>query len=71
MQGSMVPVLQCLETLRTHFDYNDARENIQSSRKTWDQSDPTSLEETHNFLKDGSKYQHTVHSSAVSGIVIH
>lgn len=71
MQGSMVPVLQCLENLKAHFAYNAARENIQScSRKRWDQPDRTSLAETDSCLKDASKFQH-VDDSAESGIMIH
>ncbi|KAG5135437.1 hypothetical protein JHK82_020168 [Glycine max] len=66
-QGSMVPVLQCLETLKTHFAYNAARENIQScSRKRWDQSNLTSFEESDSCLKDASKLQHAVDGSVVS-----
>ncbi|XP_061348692.1 kinesin-like protein KIN-14J [Gastrolobium bilobum] len=66
-QGSMAPVLQCLEILKTHFAFNAARENIQSwSRKRWDESDLTSLEETDSFLKDASKFQYAVDGSVVS-----
>ena len=67
----MVPVLQCLETLKTQFAFNAVRENIQSySRKRWDQSDLTSLEETDSCLKDASKFQHAVDGSVVPGITI-
>ncbi|XP_027921755.1 kinesin-like protein KIN-14J [Vigna unguiculata] len=63
-QGSMVPVLQCLETLKTHFSYNAARENIQSySRKRWDQSNLMSSEESDSCLKDASKFQHAFDGS--------
>ncbi|KAL5188785.1 Kinesin-like protein KIN-14J [Glycine soja] len=66
-QGSMVPVLQCLETLKTHFAYNTAQENIQSgSRKRWDQSNLTFFEESDSCLKDASKLQHAVDGSVVS-----
>ncbi|KAK7399207.1 hypothetical protein VNO78_10386 [Psophocarpus tetragonolobus] len=66
-QGSMVPVLQCLETLKTHFAYNAARENIQTcSRKRWDQSNLTSLGETDSCLKDASKLQHAIDGSVLS-----
>ncbi|KAK7358615.1 hypothetical protein VNO77_00550 [Canavalia gladiata] len=66
-QGSMLPVLQCLETLKTHFAYNAARENIQtSSRKRWGQSDPTSLDENDSSLMDAPKLQYAVDSSVVS-----
>lgn len=71
MQGSMVPVLQCLETLKTQFAFNAARENIQSSRKRWDRSDLTPQEETDSYLKDASKIQHVVDGSVVSGTMIH
>ncbi|XP_029127714.1 kinesin-like protein KIN-14J [Cajanus cajan] len=65
-QGSMVPVLQCLETLKTHFAYNAARENNQScSRKRWDQSNQTFLQETDSCLKDASKLHHAVDGSVV------
>lgn len=68
MQGSMVPVLHCLETLKTHFAYNATRENLQSCyRKRWDQPDLT-LAETDGCLKDASKFQRAVDGSAVSGI---
>ncbi|KAE9614134.1 putative minus-end-directed kinesin ATPase [Lupinus albus] len=65
-QGSMLPVLHCLETLKTHFACNVARGNIQSSRKRWDRSDLTPLEETDSCLKDASKIQRAVDSSVVS-----
>ncbi|CAL0312646.1 unnamed protein product [Lupinus luteus] len=65
-QGSMLPVLHCLETLKTHFACNAARENIQSSRKRWDRSDLTSPEETDSCLKDASKIQRAVDGSVVS-----
>ncbi|KAL9329933.1 hypothetical protein ACSQ67_004936 [Phaseolus vulgaris] len=66
-QGSMVPVLQCLETLKTHFSYNAARENIQScSRKRWDQSNLTSSGESDSCLKDASKFQHAFDGSVGS-----
>ncbi|CAL0313366.1 unnamed protein product [Lupinus luteus] len=65
-QGSMVPVLQSLETLKNHFDFNAARENIQSSRKRWGQSDLTPVEETDSCLKDAPKIQHAVDSSVVA-----
>ncbi|KAL2342754.1 hypothetical protein Fmac_004039 [Flemingia macrophylla] len=66
-QGSLVPVLQCLETLKTHFAYNTARENNQSfSRKRWDQSNLSSLQETDSCLKDASKLHHAVDGSALS-----
>ena len=49
MQGAMVHVLHCLETLKTHFSYNVARENIQScSRKMWDQLNLMSSGEKQN-----------------------
>ena len=67
----MVPVLQCLETLKTHFSYNAARENIQScSRKRWDQSNLTSSGESDSCLKDASKFQHAFDGSVGSGIMI-
>ncbi|XP_019424122.1 PREDICTED: kinesin-like protein KIN-14J isoform X2 [Lupinus angustifolius] len=65
-QGSMVPVLQSLETLKNHFDFNAARENIPNSRKRWGQSDLTPLEETASCLKDAPKTQHTVDGSVVA-----
>ncbi|CAL5214822.1 unnamed protein product [Lathyrus oleraceus] len=66
-QGSMVPVLQCLENLKAHFVYNAARENVQSySRKRWEQPDLTSQAETDSCLKDASNFQHGVDGSAVS-----
>ncbi|KAK7318229.1 hypothetical protein RJT34_02928 [Clitoria ternatea] len=67
-QGSMVPVLQCLETLKTHFAYNSARENIQSySRKRWDQSNLSFLDHEMDIcLKDAAKLQHAVNGSVVS-----
>ncbi|XP_014508699.1 kinesin-like protein KIN-14J isoform X2 [Vigna radiata var. radiata] len=66
-QGSMGPVLQCLETLKTHFSYNAARENIQScSRKRWDQSNLMSSEESDSCLKDASKFQHAFDGSVGS-----
>ncbi|XP_058732019.1 kinesin-like protein KIN-14J [Vicia villosa] len=66
-QGSMVPVLQCLENLKAHFVYNAAHENVQSySRKRWDQPDLTSLAETDSCLKDASNFQHAVDGSVVS-----
>uniref|UniRef100_A0A2C9WKI9 Kinesin motor domain-containing protein n=1 Tax=Manihot esculenta TaxID=3983 RepID=A0A2C9WKI9_MANES len=35
-QGYMVPVLQCLRTLKAHFDYNGGKESFQNhSRKLW------------------------------------
>ncbi|OIW09870.1 hypothetical protein TanjilG_24525 [Lupinus angustifolius] len=66
VQGSMLPVLHCLETLKTHFACNAARENIQSSRKRWDRSDLTPLEETDSCLKDASKIQRAIDGSVVS-----
>lgn len=64
-QGSMVPVLQCLQNLKAHFVYNAARENIRGcSRKRWDQPVLTSFEETDSRLKDASNFQ-----SAVDGYV--
>ncbi|GAU19444.1 hypothetical protein TSUD_76880, partial [Trifolium subterraneum] len=66
-QGSMVPVLQCLENLKAHFVYNAVRENIRGcSRKRWDQPNLTSLEETDSCLKDASNFQHAVDGSVVS-----
>ncbi|XP_027340167.1 kinesin-like protein KIN-14J [Abrus precatorius] len=63
----MMPVLQCLETLKTHFAYNAARENIQScSRKRWDRSEQTSLDDTDSCFKDASKLQQAVDGSVVS-----
>jgi len=51
MQGSMVPLLQRLETLKIHFSYNAARENIQSySIKRWDQSNLMSSKESNSCL---------------------
>ncbi|CAJ1937424.1 unnamed protein product [Sphenostylis stenocarpa] len=65
-QGSMMSVLQCLETLKTHFAYNAARENIQScSRKRWDQSNLTSLDKTDSCLDD-STFQHAFDGSVGS-----
>ncbi|RYR66563.1 hypothetical protein Ahy_A03g012584 [Arachis hypogaea] len=67
-QGSMVPVLQSLETLKTQFAFNAARENIQSfSRKRWGQSDQTSLEENDSCLKDTLKFRHAIDGSFVYG----
>ncbi|XP_054824248.1 kinesin-like protein KIN-14J [Prosopis cineraria] len=68
-QGSIVPVLQCLEDLKTHFVSNVVRENIQSlSRKTWDQSDLAFLtfgsEERLKFSGD-SNFQHEVEGSVL------
>ncbi|CAK8579200.1 unnamed protein product [Lathyrus sativus] len=66
-QGSMVPVLQCLENLKAHFVYNAARENVQSyPRKRWEQPDLTSLAETDSCLMDASNFQHVVDGSVVS-----
>ncbi|WJX53950.1 hypothetical protein P8452_39889 [Trifolium repens] len=66
-QGSMVPVLQCLENLKAHFVYNAVRENIRGcSRKRWDQPSLTPLEETDSCLKDASNFQHAVDGSVVS-----
>ncbi|QCD81189.1 hypothetical protein DEO72_LG2g1514 [Vigna unguiculata] len=51
MKGSMVPLLQRLETLKIHFSYNAARENIQSySIKRWDQSNLMSSKESNSCL---------------------
>ncbi|XP_045823203.1 kinesin-like protein KIN-14J isoform X2 [Trifolium pratense] len=66
-QGSMLPVLQCLENLKSHFVYNAVRENIRGcSRKRWDQPNLTSPEETDSCLKDASNFQHAVDGSVVS-----
>lgn len=74
MQGSMVPVFQCLETLKSHFSLNIERENIQScSRKRWDQSDlaysPFANKERPKNSGD-STFQHQVEGSALPGIMI-
>lgn len=72
LQGSMVPVLQCLQNLKAHFVYNAARENIRGcSRKRWDQPVLTSFEETDSRLKDASNFQSAVDGYVESGIKIH
>ncbi|KAK7815582.1 kinesin-like protein kin-14j [Quercus suber] len=44
-QGSMVPVLQCLNNLRVHFNSNAGVENVQNHlRRRWDLSEVGSLE---------------------------
>ncbi|KAL5551636.1 hypothetical protein UlMin_001812, partial [Ulmus minor] len=44
-QGSMVPILQCLNTLRAAFDYGAGEENNENhTRKRWDFSEVESLE---------------------------
>ncbi|KAL4603838.1 hypothetical protein ACB092_10G152500 [Castanea dentata] len=44
-QGSMVPVLQCLNNLRVHFNSNAGGENVQNHlRRRWDLSEVGSLE---------------------------
>ncbi|KAK9265362.1 hypothetical protein L1049_003512 [Liquidambar formosana] len=44
-QGSMVPVLQCLWALRTHFNFKSEGESIQNhSRRRWNLSEVESLE---------------------------
>ena len=74
MQGSIGPVLQCLETLKTRFASNVERENIQNlSRKRWDQSDLSYLayggEDWLKFSGD-SNFKHEVEGSIITGILI-
>ncbi|KAI4326954.1 hypothetical protein L6164_019464 [Bauhinia variegata] len=80
-QGSMLPVFQCLETLQTHFASNVGQENIQGcSRKRWDQSNLTSMEDGSKFrdafgnggrpkVPVDSKFQHAVEGSGLSDAV--
>ncbi|XP_028762599.1 kinesin-like protein KIN-14J isoform X2 [Neltuma alba] len=69
-QGSVGPVLQYLEGLKTHFASNVKREHIQKlSRKRWDQSDLAYLahgsEERLKFSGD-SNFEHEVEGSVLS-----
>lgn len=60
-QGSIVPVLQCLNTLRVHFSSNVGGENFQNHlRRRWDLSDLGSLEGIDHSQGDVSRRQHLV-----------
>ncbi|KAJ7952304.1 Kinesin-like protein [Quillaja saponaria] len=52
-QDSMMPVLQCLETLKSHFNCNVGRENIKvCPRKRWELSEQGFIERTDCSLGD-------------------
>lgn len=55
MQESLVPVLQCLWTLKLHFNYNVEGDNIQNHpRRRWELSEPEVLEGLNRFQGDAS-----------------
>jgi len=63
-QGSMVPVLQCLNNLRVHFNSNAGGENMQNHlRRRWDLSEVGSLEGI-GSQGDVSHGQHLVKNGA-------
>lgn len=65
-QGSMVPVLQCLNNLRVHFNSNVGGENFQNHlRKRWDLSEVGSLEG--NDLSQGDVSSRGQHSAENGG----
>lgn len=71
----MAPVLQCLRSLRASFSFCDEEDTIQDhSRKRWNVSRldkfPATEQEERQCNSLDRKFQHSLHSTATSGMAI-
>lgn len=64
-----MPVLQCLGTLKAHFDYNGGKEGIRNhSRRLWNLL-LANTKGTHQ-QSEGIDHSKGVHRSVISGILL-